>query len=116
MDRKRSSWPWGVAIVIAIPVLYVASFGPVCWWYCKSMPLRGNSKTTVVQAPYFYWPLGWLVMHGPSRVSRAFAWYATRGAPVAHLPANLAGRVVVEVYKDDATKERSQNGDKMLIL
>jgi hypothetical protein len=30
-ERKQHLWPWIVAVLIALPVLYVASFGPVCW-------------------------------------------------------------------------------------
>ena len=30
-DRKPHVWPWIVALMIGLPVLYVASFGPACW-------------------------------------------------------------------------------------
>ncbi len=30
-DRKKHLWPWIVALLIGLPVLYVASFGPACW-------------------------------------------------------------------------------------
>ena len=30
-DRKRPLWPWIVALLIGLPVMYVASFGPACW-------------------------------------------------------------------------------------
>ena len=31
-ERKpRSVWPWIAALLIGLPVLYVASFGPACW-------------------------------------------------------------------------------------
>ena len=30
-DRKQPLWPWIVALLIGLPVLYVASFGPACW-------------------------------------------------------------------------------------
>jgi hypothetical protein len=29
-DRKKSLWLWIVALLIGLPVLYVASFGPAC--------------------------------------------------------------------------------------
>jgi hypothetical protein len=29
--RKRPLWLWIAATVIALPVLYAASFGPACW-------------------------------------------------------------------------------------
>ena len=30
-DHKKPVWPWIVALLIGLPVLYVASFGPACW-------------------------------------------------------------------------------------
>ncbi len=30
-ERKRPIWPWIVALLIGLPMLYVASFGPACW-------------------------------------------------------------------------------------
>ena len=31
-DRKKTGvWPWVVAMLIGLPVLYVLSFGPACW-------------------------------------------------------------------------------------
>src|SRR5262245_37953381 len=30
-DRKKPFWPWIVGLLLGLPVLYVASFGPACW-------------------------------------------------------------------------------------
>jgi hypothetical protein len=30
-DRQKPVWAWIVALLIGLPVLYVASFGPACW-------------------------------------------------------------------------------------
>src|SRR5262245_50991401 len=30
-DDGKPVWPWIVALLIGLPVLYVASFGPACW-------------------------------------------------------------------------------------
>jgi hypothetical protein len=30
-DERKPVWPWNVALLIGLPVLYVASFGPACW-------------------------------------------------------------------------------------
>jgi hypothetical protein len=31
-ERKKAGvWPWITALLIGLPVLYVASFGPACW-------------------------------------------------------------------------------------
>ncbi len=38
-DRKKPLWPWIAAVLIGLPVLYVASFGPACWLAARdSMP------------------------------------------------------------------------------
>jgi len=29
-ERKKALWPWITAMLVALPVPYVASFGPVC--------------------------------------------------------------------------------------
>lgn len=41
-ERKNPVWPWIAALLIGLPVLYVASFGPACWliWNVKlSQPM-----------------------------------------------------------------------------
>jgi hypothetical protein len=30
-DEGKPVWPWIVALLIGLPVLYVVSFGPACW-------------------------------------------------------------------------------------
>src|SRR5579872_2484163 len=30
-ERKKAVWPWIAALLIGLPVLYIASFGPACW-------------------------------------------------------------------------------------
>jgi hypothetical protein len=36
-DRKKPIWPWIVALLIGLPVLYVASLGPACWLADRGM-------------------------------------------------------------------------------
>ncbi len=72
-DRKRHRWAWIVALLIELPVLYVASFGPACWWLATTPP---GGRTAV--APRVYWPLGRLA--GTQRwLGDAIFWYGTRG-------------------------------------
>jgi len=69
-DHKRPLWPWIATLLIGLPVLYVASFGPVCWW---------------IEQPYydsvvpFYWPIGRTAKNGPEFLQIAINWYATLG-------------------------------------
>ncbi len=30
-EERKPLWPWIAALLVGLPVLYVASFGPVCW-------------------------------------------------------------------------------------
>lgn len=37
--NRRERWTkWTLAAVVSLPVLYVASFGPACWWMAKTVP------------------------------------------------------------------------------
>jgi hypothetical protein len=74
-DRNKPLWPWIAALLIGLPMLYVASFGPACWW--RAMTLPANQATTV--APRIYWPIGWLAANAPSYSRDVIFWYATRG-------------------------------------
>lgn len=89
MNRRERWAKWTLAGVLAMPVLYVLSFGPACWWFSPGAPeppfvegsrlqqevnLRG---TTGRRAPIGYWPLGRLVAYGPEPVSRVIQSYAT---------------------------------------
>lgn len=116
-DRKKHGWRfWFAVIAIMLPVLYVGSFGPACWWFCKTSPLHGTAKMTVAYAPQYFWPLGWVAMHGPSGVSPAIGWYATRRSSVVYVPFNPRGTGVVQLCKDAATRKRIQKPEEKLIL
>jgi hypothetical protein len=52
-DRKRPLWPLLTAALIGLPLLYVASFGPVCWW----LP-QGEIPVVRRGIAAAYWPLG----------------------------------------------------------
>lgn len=71
--NRRERWAkWTLAAVVAVPVLYVLSFGPACW-----ISSRANSGSSVVSAVYR--PLTW----GASRnnhVDDALSWYSEIGA------------------------------------
>ncbi len=72
-DRKKSLWPWIVALLVALPLIYVVSFGPACW-----ASLRMKTGGGLVGA--IYHPVFWLAMEkdvarGPT------LWYLSAGAP-----------------------------------
>jgi hypothetical protein len=86
-ERKRFGvWPWVVALLIGLPALYVASFGPVCWWTTNK-----NAEFGEREAPRIYWPIGWVCWHGPGSLTEAIRWYATLGGSGIAVPA-IPGR------------------------
>jgi hypothetical protein len=72
-DRKKPLWPWIVALLIGLPVLYAASFGPACW-------LTGRCKSLhpIFQKTYF--PLG-RVSHGWTPFLEGLCWFGSVGLP-----------------------------------
>jgi hypothetical protein len=46
-ERKKHIWPWIVSVVVALPVQYVAAFGPACW-----LCARTGNGLDIVSAVY----------------------------------------------------------------
>jgi hypothetical protein len=76
--NRRERWAkWTLAGVDGLPVLYVASFGPVCWAYSR-VP-----KSEEWDAPDFiYAPILWVWRFDGRIISDAIDWYANVGAVV----------------------------------
>jgi hypothetical protein len=73
-DNRKPVWPWIVALLIGLPVLYVASFGPACW-----ISSRINSGQRFVTIAYR--PLTWgLNDSHQSTLDRVLRGYASLGA------------------------------------
>jgi hypothetical protein len=71
-DDRKPLWPWIVALLVGLPVMYVLSFGPACW--TASRISAGASAL-----PAFYRPITW-VMWRNDRVMEAMNWYAECGS------------------------------------
>jgi hypothetical protein len=72
-EKKTGVWPWIVVLLIGLPVLYVASFGPACWLTSREFP--GD-----IEAPQPIWmnafiPVGKLADRGCAPLE----WYARLG-------------------------------------
>jgi hypothetical protein len=78
--NRRERWAkWTLAVVVGMPVLYVASFGPACWltsqvdvggWLVPNPALR------------IYWPLGKLAdeeHNSDSRCRQCLRWWMRAG-------------------------------------
>ena len=68
-ERKKSGWPWIVGLLIVLPVLYVASFGPACW-------LGQRDVVSVVFVNAVYGPIVWSMRQGPTPVRRFLRSYS----------------------------------------
>lgn len=85
---------WTVAVITLLPVLYVLSFGPACWWFSTPPedPLDiGYMAFQYHTASRLYWPIGWMAKNGPGPVRAVVLWYATRGIDHVMLPCNPSG-------------------------
>lgn len=73
-NRKRQFGGWIVGLIMALPLLYVLSFGPACWWFPERSPY-GNGWA----APVCYWPLGSLAQKimGGNEGYGPLGYYAT---------------------------------------
>ncbi len=57
--NRRERWAkWTLATVVALPILYVASFGPACW-------LVSRIESFDSELPEIYTPIGWLCWKSP---------------------------------------------------
>lgn len=77
MVQRRPFWPILTAVLIGLPVLYVASFGPVCWM-CRFAHNHGWYESGGVAYQFLTWlyaPLLWLQLNGPAPIIRGLNWY-----------------------------------------
>src|SRR5262249_2169173 len=84
-ERKRTIRQRIEILLVGLPLLYAATFGPVCWF------LRDG----LGQVPTAYWPFGWLIENGPRPLADGLVWGATRGAAegeLVRLPTRPGGR------------------------
>ena len=68
-DERRPVWPWIAALLIGLPVLYVASFGPACW--AADLAGSGDAYVTILYRPVFR-----LMVSGPAPIATAIHRYA----------------------------------------
>src|SRR5438552_10005644 len=70
--NRRERWAKWTAVVVVLPVLYVASFGPACYISHRYLPVH----------PWFcrlYWPVGWVAVNSPEPINAAIRRYAMIG-------------------------------------
>jgi hypothetical protein len=75
-DRKKPGWTFWVAVgLIVAPVLYVASFGPFCWYASAEMCNHGPEPTAMIALVFV--PLGKIAVDGPEFLSLPLSKYAS---------------------------------------
>ena len=82
INRRDRCAKWTLAgVIVGLPMLYVGSFGPACWWMAEKVPEFPGGPRVGSNAAYLskaYWPIGWAVEQNPSlrpmiaRYSRLF--------------------------------------------
>jgi hypothetical protein len=78
--NRRERWAkWTLGVTLSLPVLYVASFGPACWWFSSVSQLPIGNLAAFRRVSVFYRPIGWTTQRLPVPVARAVGWYATFG-------------------------------------
>jgi len=62
---------WGTVVVVALPFLYVASFGPAMWlFWSEWTPAGYYDVLQLIYAPIFH-----IMDHGPEPISHALIRY-----------------------------------------
>jgi hypothetical protein len=72
--KRRERWAKRTAVVLlaSSPVLYVLGIGPAAWLNTRHlMPQSLGSASG-----HFYYPINWIMGHGPEAVGQAITWYA----------------------------------------
>ena len=97
--NRRERWAkWTLAgLILGLPVLYVGSFGPVCWAMTAS-PVQLSADDLSATLPKVYLPIGWGMMH--SRLFlRSMQGYARWGMATnagVHVPVNNNSYILIK--------------------
>jgi len=76
--NRRERWAkWTLAVVIAMPVLYVLSFGPACLYLTRHVDEMDGGELVYASEPIMslYGPLGRLTVYGPRVLRTPIHWY-----------------------------------------
>jgi len=70
-DGKKPGWKFWATMIVVVPVLYVASIGPV------SFAIRRHWFPTALYGPVkaVYWPIKWIEGNGPLPIRAALGRY-----------------------------------------
>lgn len=98
--REQQRWAlWTAVGVLALPLLYVGSFGPACWWLTEAHIDDGLVWNEIRFVPRLYWPMGWLVQNGSEPVRTAINDYGTFRNDWVLVPSNATGTKSASLVK-----------------
>ena len=80
VNRKERWAKRMLAAVVALPLLYVLSFGPTCWIYSRAA--GEDDAEEWVTTDFIHAPLLWVWRFHDGIISDAIDWYANVGAAV----------------------------------
>jgi len=72
-EERKPVLPWIAALLVAMPVLHVASFGPACW-------ITSRTGFYSARLPRIYRPIIWVRDNGPEFLGDGFDRYSRFGA------------------------------------
>jgi hypothetical protein len=90
-DEHRSVWPWVIALLIGLPMLYIASFGPACW-------LADHKVVSAGGVFRVFRPLIWITARCPGRVSDAFIAYSEICKPDSNYVSTGRAMILYELF------------------
>ena len=80
-ERNKALGQWTAALLIGMPVLYVASFGPACWYWSRHHEERPGHMRSSELFERAYLPIWWCASREPRLLAPIISWYATLGMP-----------------------------------
>jgi hypothetical protein len=89
VNRQERWATWMLAAAIALPLLYLLSFGPVCW---MTAPIEFRDRRAVL-VPRFYFPIGYAASQS-NVLYDVISWYAYTGRSDGRHPRLLHRRAV----------------------
>ena len=78
LKKKPGVAFWATVGVVCLPLIYMLSFGPACWWCSRSAALEGRKPRDTVYYPVFdrvYYPILLIWCEGPRPVAHAIDRY-----------------------------------------
>ena len=91
-DDRKPLLPWIVTLLIGLPVIYVASFGPACW-------LTDEAIVPDAVTHRVFGPLAWAAARCPNSIRHALVEYCEIGRPERGFVGT--GWIMIEVAHSD---------------